>query len=293
MSPSNVTMNLNASLNGFYSVAANGVNYFTDGHSRLVYSAKFTHKVLDFWGITFDDCAVNPTSEYVRAQVRIDADHSYRLGNCFYFGAVLNLNYTGAVNILSPSYLKGQDPGYYLTGLGASFQVDTRDNATNPHKGVYLLMREVVYPEVLGTADLTTWATTFNLCGYLPIWKGGILAGDLYAQFNSKNAPWILCEELGGVMGRMRGYYAGRYIDANQVAAQIELRQQIASRFGCVAWVGAGTVFPSLSGLKWNNMLPNCGIGLRVGFKHNVNFRIDFGIGKETAGFTFGLNEAF
>ena len=120
-----------------------------------------------------------------------------------------------------------------------------------------------------------------------------LLAGDIYAQFNSRNAPWILREELGGVIGRMRGYYAGRYIDSNQMTTQIELRQHIASRFGCVAWVGAGTVFPSLSEFQWKNILPTYGIGLRVEFKHNVNLRVDFGLGKETAGFSFGFSEAF
>ena len=100
-------------------------------------------------------------------------------------------------------------------------------------------------------------------------------------------------EELGGVMGRMRGYYSGRYIDCNQVSVQVELRQHIASRFGCVAWIGGGTVFPSLPEFKWKNILPNGGIGFRVEFKHNINLRIDFGMGKETAGFTFGFSEAF
>lgn len=293
MPPSNVTLGVNASLNGFFSVIGNGTNYFTDGRTRLVYGARFTRKILDFWGISHDACMVNPTSEYVRTQCRIDADYNYRLGSCFYFGAVLNLNYTDAARILDPSYLEGQKTGYYLTGLGASFQIDTRDNATNPHHRLYLLLRETVYPEFLGTADMTCWATTFTLCGYQPLWKGGLLAGDLYAQFNSGNAPWILREELGGVMGRMRGYYAGRYIDCNQAAAQIELRQHIVSRFGCVAWIGAGTVFPSLKDFGLRDILPNYGIGLRVEFKHNMNLRIDFGLGKDTAGFCFGFSEAF
>ena len=194
---------------------------------------------------------------------------------------------------MPPLYLEGQRTGYYLTGVGASFQIDTRDNPTNPQKGLYLLLRETSYPKFLGTADVTNWSTTFILSGYRPIWKGALITGDLYAQFNSPDTPWTLREELGGAMGRMRGYYAGRYIDSNQVSAQIELRQHIASRLGCVAWVGAGTVFPSLMGFEWKNILPNYGLGLRVEFKHNMNLRVDFGFGKETAGLCFGFGEAF
>lgn len=293
MAPSNVTLSANASLKGFFSIIGNGTNYFTDGRTRLIYSARFTRKVLDFWGTRFDACSVNPTSEYVRTQFRVDADYNYRVGNCFYFGAVINLNYTNATKITEPSYLSGQASGYYLTGIGASFQIDTRDNPTNPHKGLYMLLRETAYPEFLGTSEMTNWSTTCTICGYHPLWKGGLLAGDIYAQFNSTDAPWTLREELGGVMGRMRGYYAGRYIDSNQIAAQVELRQHIASRFGGVAWIGAGTVFPSLKDFDWKNILPNYGIGLRVEFKHNINLRIDFGLGKETAGFCFGFSEAF
>ncbi len=293
MAPSNVTLGANASLKGFFSLIGSGTNYFTDKHTRLIYSARFTRKVLKFWGTSFDTCAANPTSEYVRMQFRGDADYNYRLGKCFYFGAALNFNYTAAARIMSPDYLAGQDTGYYLTGIGASFQIDTRDNAPNPGKGMYLLLREVAYPEFLGTADMTNWATTFTLCGYQPLWKGALVAGDLYVQFNNEDAPWILREELGGVMGRMRGYYAGRYIDACQMSAQVELRQHIASRFGCVAWVGAGTVFPSLEKFQWKKILPNYGVGLRVEFKHNMNLRIDFGLGKDTAGFSFGFAEAF
>lgn len=293
MAPSNVTIGANASLKGFFSVTGNGTNYFTDGRTRLVYGARFTRKVLDFWGISHEACLLNPTSEYIRTQFRVDADYNYRAGICFYFGAVMSLNYTTASGIHAPSYLEGQRTGYYLTGVGASFQIDTRDNPTNPQKGLYLLLRETAYPKFLGTADVTNWSTTFILSGYQPIWKGALITGDLYAQFNSPDTPWTLREELGGAMGRMRGYYVGRYIDSNQVSAQIELRQHIASRFGCVAWVGAGTVFPSLMGFEWKNILPNYGLGLRVEFKHNMNLRVDFGFGKETAGLCFGFGEAF
>lgn len=293
MAPSNVTIGANASLKGFFSVTGNGTNYFTDGRTRLVYGVRFTRKVLDFWGISHEACLVNPTSEYIRTQFRIDADYNYRSGKCFYFGAVMSLNYTTASGIHAPSYLEGQRTGYYLTGVGASFQIDTRDKPTNPQKGLYLLLRETAYPKFLGTADVTNWSTTFILSGYQPIWKGALITGDLYAQFNSPDTPWTLREELGGAIGRMRGYYAGRYIDSNQVSAQIELRQHIASRFGCVAWVGAGTVFPSLMGFEWKNILPNYGLGLRVEFKHNMNLRVDFGFGKETAGLCFGFGEAF
>ena len=111
MAPSNVTLTASASLKGFYSVTGNGTNYFSYSRSKLVYSARFTRKVLDFWGISYGDCAVNPTSEYTRTQVRVDADYNYRLGSCFYFGAAMTLNYTDATRIHDKAYFDGQKSG--------------------------------------------------------------------------------------------------------------------------------------------------------------------------------------
>ena len=91
----------------------------------------------------------------------------------------------------------------------------------------------------------------------------------------------------------MRGYYGGRYIDCNQLTAQVELRQHIFNRLGCVAWIGTGSVFPELKKFNCKNILPNYGLGLRIEFKHNVNARIDYGFGKDTGGFVFNSAEAF
>ena len=121
-----------------------------------------------------------------------------------------------------------------------------------------------------------------------------MFALDLYGQFNGNDVPWALREELGGGCRAVcSGYYGGRYIDNNQVAVQLELRQHIYSRVGCVAWVGGGTVFPSFDRLMGENILPNYGVGVRLEFKHNVNIRLDYGFGKETAGFVFQFAEAF
>lgn len=85
----------------------------------------------------------------------------------------------------------------------------------------------------------------------------------------------------------------GAIMDNNQITAQMELRQHIYKRVGCVAWIGGGTVFPSFDELKLKNVLPNYGLGLRIEFKHNVNIRIDYGFGKDTGGFVFQFAEAF
>ena len=91
----------------------------------------------------------------------------------------------------------------------------------------------------------------------------------------------------------MRGFYRGRYIDNNMLSGQVELRQHIYKRFGAVMWVGCGSVFPSFKELKGSDFLLNYGLGVRFEFKHNINFRVDYGFGKEMGGFVITLSEAF
>ena len=293
IAPSSLALNANVSLKGFVTAFAKGTTFFKDSRSRLSYDVRFNRKKLDFWGTTFDACARNTTSKYTRLQIMSDVNYSYRIGRHIYAGLSASLNYTAATSIYVPAYLDGDRKSYMVSGFGASFLYDSRDNHTNPHKGLFLLLKESVYPEFTGNSGMTNWSTSLLLSGYVPAWKGATVAGGVYMKLNNENVVWTLREEVGGVMGWMRGYYWGRYMDACQLCTQVEIRQYIASRFGCVAWVGAGTVFPSLGKLEFRNILPNYGLGLRFEFKKNTNLRLDFGFGKETAGLVFGITEAF
>ena len=91
----------------------------------------------------------------------------------------------------------------------------------------------------------------------------------------------------------MRGYYEGRYRDKCAMDATVELRQHVWRRNGIVLWIGAGTVFPKFSALRFNRVLPNGGIGYRWEFKKRVNVRLDIGFGRGEKGINFSINEAF
>ncbi len=293
MQPSDISIAANASLLGFYSIVAKGNNLFKGNRARLSYKVAFTNKPLNFWGITYDDCAVNPKSKYTRKQIKWDIDYVYRLTKEFYIGTTSTLNYADVSKIENAGYLLGQNRTYFFAGLGVLLQYDTRDFIPNPQRGVYLMLKEVFYPDFFATFNRNLFATTVIFDVYQKAWEGSVIAADIYGQFNNKDLPWPLREELGTGGVRMRGYYGGRYIDNNQIACQVELRQHIAGRFGCVVWGGAGTVFPTLKKFDWAHILPNYGLGLRFEFKHNVNVRVDYGFGKGTSGFVFNFGEAF
>lgn len=293
MQPSDFSLSGSATVKGFYGVTLNGNNHFRGNRSRLSYRIQFQNKNLDFWGISREACEVNPVAAYRRQMIRLEADYVYKLTPAFHLGAALRLNYTRASDLTHPAYLEGQKPSYFFAGAGLSLHYDTRDFILNPHRGVCLLLREVVYPACLSDHGRTLFATTFVCDAYIPAWNGATLAFDFYGQFFGDDAPWPLREELGSGGSRMRGYYAGRYVDNNQLTVQLELRQHVYGRVGCVAWVGGGTVFSRLGSLRLGDVLPNYGLGLRIEFKHRVNVRVDYGFGKDTGGFVFQFAEAF
>ena len=293
MQPSDISLSGSASIKGIYAITAKGNNHFKGNKSRLSYRLQFLHKTLDFWGISYNACAVNPISEYTKRQIKWESDYVYKLTKDFHVGVAFNVNYTDLSKITDLAYLSGQEKSYFFTGIGVSLQYDTRDFILNPKRGIYFMAREILYPDFMSTYNRTIFNTTMVFDTYKEVWQGGVLTTDLYGQFYNGQTPWVLREELGSGSSRMLGYYAGRYMDCNQIVAQLELRQHIYSRIGCVAWIGGGTVFPSFKELKLKYILPNYGLGLRIEFKHNVNVRIDYGFGKDTAGFVFQFAEAF
>ena len=77
------------------------------------------------------------------------------------------------------------------------------------------------------------------------------------------------------------------------MAAQVELRQSITRRLGVVVWYGGGTVFSGFDQLRWGDLLPTYGVGIRFEFKHNINLRVDYGFGRQSGGVVFSMGEAF
>lgn len=250
MQPSDLSLSGNVSVKGFYTLSVKGNTNFRGNRSRLSYYLAFRHKNLDFWGVSYDGCTANPVTEYTKQMFKVETDYIYKVTRAFHVGAALNVNYTsGDVKrqggVLPSDYLQGQDDAYFFTGLGLSVSYDTRDFILNPKRGVYLSLKGMLYPEFMSSHGKSVFSTTVTLDFYRRMWPGSVLALDMYGHFNTADTPWTLHEELGEDGSRMRGYYAGRYIDNNYMTAQFELRQHVYGRVGvcCVGGSGHGFQF--------------------------------------------------
>ena len=286
--PSNVSLFGDVSSVGFYMLGVRGNHIAPAGRYRIDY-----HLYFYFWGIGYEmgDNDDNK-SDMKRWQAQAEASFLFRVADNFYVGPMAAYDYVIGKQIERPELLQGMDKHTWNVGVGVSLVYDNRDNLTNPHRGIYLNLKQMFRPEFMGN-DYAFSTTHFRFDAYQRLGKGTILAEDFGANLNFGNPSWGMMAELGGTSS-MRGYYEGRYRDKHSLEATVELRQHVWKRNGIVVWAGAGTVFPKFSALRSRQILPNAGVGYRWEFKKNVNVRLDYGFGKSgQSGFLFNINEAF
>lgn len=290
--PSNISIFGNVSVSGFYALGVEGTSLWGRGRHRVNYTAMFSSSPRDLWGIGYDAGRFNEKSDYVEKNYLVKGRYLYRILPNTFVGGMLSFQHTQGKKFSDMAYLYGQKTHYTATGIGAIVEYDSRDFIPNPSRGAYVSFQETLFPKGMGNLGQSVWRTTLTADAYGKVWKGGILAADFYAEFNSNGAPWPLLARMGGTY-RMRGYYQGRYTDNDLITVQVELRQRIWRRIGCTVWAGAGNVFPELARFDWSHTLPNYGVGLRWELKKRVNVRIDYGFGRKTSGFLLNVNEAF
>ena len=291
--PSNVSLFGDVSSVGFYMLGVRGNHIAPAGRYRIDYHLYFYSFPSDFWGIGYEmgDNDDNK-SDMKRWQAQAEASFLFRVADNFYVGPMAAYDYVIGKQIERPELLQGMDKHTWNVGVGVSLVYDNRDNLTNPHRGIYLNLKQMFRPEFMGN-DYAFSTTHFRFDAYQRLGKGTILAEDFGANLNFGNPSWGMMAELGGTSS-MRGYYEGRYRDKHSLEATVELRQHVWKRNGIVVWAGAGTVFPKFSVLRSRQILPNAGVGYRWEFKKNVNVRLDYGFGKSgQSGFLFNINEAF
>lgn len=291
--PSNVSLFGDVSTVGFYMLGVRGNHIAPRGRYRIDYRLYFYSFPSDFWGIGYEmgDNDDNK-SEMKRWQAQAEVSFLFRVADNFYIGPMASYDYVIGKHIERPELLQGMDQHTWNVGAGVSLVYDNRDNLTNPHRGIYLNLKQMFRPRFMGN-DYAFSTTAFRFDAYQRLGKGTVLAEDIGANLNFGNPSWGMMAELGGTHS-MRGYYEGRYRDKHSLEATVELRQHVWKRNGIVVWVGAGTIFPKFSALRSKQILPNAGVGYRWEFKKNVNVRLDYGFGKSgQSGFLFNINEAF
>lgn len=289
---SNVSLFANASLSGMLAVGLRGNNFLPHQKYRLDYQMVLYTFPGYFWGIGYDAGADNSNkSDYHRVKFQFKPDFLFRLNEAMYVGPVVDIEWVNGYGFENAALLQGQDKSIVNVGVGFNFTYDTRDFVLNAYRGNYFRWEQMFYPKGFGNEYAFSY-TDLTYCGYRQVWRGCVLAMELHTLFNYGDVPWTMMAQVG-VLGRMRGYYEGRYRDRNIMEGQVELRQHVKGRHGVAVWVGLANVFPNFDHIYFDEILPNYGIGYRWEFKKRVNIRLDMGFTNDKPNFTFNINEAF
>jgi outer membrane protein assembly factor BamA len=176
---------------------------------------------------------------------------------------------------------------YNHVGMSAGY--DTRDEATDPHRGgVY---------EIRWTRFLPDFQS-FELEArrFIPLGETDRVALRLRTVFSDlvsvQGAPFYMLPTVGG-SATNRGFNHYRFRDKNAMVGQAEYRHSLASIADLVVFGDSGRVFAKTTDLGLRNLHSSVGAGTRLKFGKRVFVGIDVAISREGARLWLRSNHTF
>ncbi len=219
-----------------------------------------------------------------------------RIVGKFFLGGGIRYRNIWDLDFEKDGLLEQEKPLGYEGSVSAGLQIaatfDNRDNVLNAQTGSLYEIKNAFYGRRFG--GIPFQSTQVDLRSYFKLsQRSDIIAVQGYGFFSDGRAPINELAALGG-SELMRGYYQGRFLENNMLAAQVEYRFPIYSPIGMVVFAGAGEVYNKISELRLNSIKVGYGAGLRLKIvkSENLNLRFDVARG-ENINFYFGIAEAF
>ena len=267
-------------------------NYFIDA------SYRFEIYPNSFWGIgpeTPEDAEeiYDQTSHILDVQFLKRLPPNLNFGFTFRF-ANHQITEVEEGGLLDSGTILGSDRAV-VTGVGATFNLDNRDDIGSARSGNFLSIAARYSSELMGaTESFNTFI--LDLRSYRPLGKRSVFAAQLYLEGHFGDVPFQGQAAFGGSKGA-RGYFKGRFIDNHMYVFQGEYRYRFKPRWALNAFGLLGSVNDEPEGLfEFDNLKPSFGGGVRFKILKDKStwLRLDYGIGKgDQRGIYFGVNEAF
>lgn len=289
---STVTVTSYGSTSGSYGLGLNNRTYLKGDKVRLLGEAWISHTPGYYWGIG-SQAAENDSNkvQYEGQRLQLSPKVAVEIAPNTYAKLGWQWQSFNKVDGVDGDILPSEVTNATSSGVLLGMEYDTRDFEPNPMQGQFLDIEWIANRDSLGSdEDYDNLVANYRL--YQQWSDTTIVAMEVYSQSIFGDAPWFDYAQLGDDQ-RMRGYYQGRYRDKHQLSTQVEIRHTIAGRHGVVGWLGAGNIAPTYHDLFESSWLPTVGVGYRFAFKARINVRVDLGVGKDSTGFYFQINEAF
>ncbi|MHA7231579.1 BamA/TamA family outer membrane protein [Vibrio campbellii] len=289
---STVTVTSYGSTSGSYGLGLNNRTYLKGDKVRLLGEAWISHTPGYYWGIG-SQAAENDSNkvQYEGQRLQLSPKVAVEIAPNTYAKLGWQWQSFNKVDGVDGDILPSEVTNATSSGVLLGMEYDTRDFEPNPMQGQFLDIEWIANRDSLGSdEDYDNLVANYRL--YQQWSDTTIVAMEVYSQSIFGDAPWFDYAQLGDDQ-RMRGYYQGQYRDKHQLSTQVEIRHTIAGRHGVVGWLGAGNIAPTYHDLFESSWLPTVGVGYRFAFKARINVRVDLGVGKDSTGFYFQINEAF
>ncbi|WP_425654961.1 BamA/TamA family outer membrane protein [Vibrio campbellii] len=289
---STVTVTSYGSTSGSYGLGVNNRSYLQGDKVRLLGEAWISHTPGYYWGIG-SHAAENDDNkvQYEGQRLQLSPKIAVEVAPNTYAKLGWQWQSFSKVDGVDGDILPSEVADATSSGVLVGMEYDTRDFEPNPMRGQFLDIEWIANRNSLGSdEDYDNLVANYRL--YQQWSDTTIVAMEVYSQSIFGDAPWFDYAQLGDDQ-RMRGYYQGQYRDKHQLSTQVEIRHTIAGRHGVVGWLGTGNIAPTYHDLFESSWLPTVGVGYRFAFKARINVRVDLGVGKDSTGFYFQINEAF
>ncbi|MCQ9073255.1 BamA/TamA family outer membrane protein [Vibrio harveyi] len=289
---STVTVTSYGSTSGSYGLGLNNRTYLKNDKVRLLGEAWISHTPGYYWGIG-SQAAENENNkvQYEGQRLQLSPKIAVEVAPNTYAKLGWQWQSFSKVDGVDGDILPSEVADATSSGVLVGMEYDTRDFEPNPMRGQFLDIEWIANRDSLGSdEDYDNLVANYRV--YQQWSDTTIIAMEVYSQSIFGDTPWFDYAQLGDDQ-RMRGYYQGQYRDKHQLSTQVEIRHTIAGRHGVVGWLGAGNIAPTYHDLFKSSWLPTVGVGYRFAFKARINVRVDLGVGKDSTGFYFQINEAF
>jgi surface antigen Omp85-like protein len=176
-----------------------------------------------------------------------------------------------------------------------SLGVDTRDSVGHATRGgLYQATWSTFVDQNTGLNSFQRYEAEASQ--YVPLgtdnWILALHGATVLSAIRGRHeVPFYLMPNLGG--RNDRGFADYRFHDRNMQAYSIESRWRVFAHLDAAAFVDAGSVSTTMRGLKFSDLKPSYGLGIRLHNDRVTMARLDFGHSVEGWHIYFRMNEPF
>ena len=187
---------------------------------------------------------------------------------------------------------EGEEETRNMNHLGLVVSHDTRDFIYNPHSGDYFNFKTGHYRDTWNSAyKFDKFEVDFTK--FFGLSEKEVIAARATALIATGDVPF----EGQYVVGRddIRGYTDGKHRGEQVYNLQAEYRWNFYKKWGMVAFAGVASAVDEINQMKFEDLLPGAGVGLRFMAipSEKINIGIDVAKGIDDWGLYFRIGETF